>query len=260
MKDYNVLDQNLCSLQTVSFQNLNIEEARPTSLTVFYCNCEVNTCQLSRIIPVDSQVLTVYHGSQPVNITLDSGATCSFITLKTCQRLNLDILPNGQMARPGDGCTLMASLGEIDIEFTRNKWCVRFEAIVVEKLNSDIYGGMNFLKENDIQTRPLTGEIKVLNKFTVYQTNTLMSPPQLKAISSSSTIVTLPKKVLFSSILPFFSGTEEINESKKINDSILSVVLPAELKDEEFVFIEPRSENQVKDWPLAQIVPVKNGN
>ena len=164
------------------------------------------------------------------------------------------------MARLGDGCTLMASMGEIDIEFTRNKWSVRFQAIVVEKLNSDIYGGMNFLKENDIQTRPLTGEIKVLNKFTVYQTNTLMSPPQLKAISSSSTTVTLPTKVLFSSIVPIFNETEEIIEAKSKNDSLLSVVLPAELKDEEFVFIEPRSENKAKDWPPAQIVPVKDGN
>ena len=47
---------------------------------LFCCNCQINTCQLSRITPVDSQVLTVYHGHEPVNITLDSGATASFIT------------------------------------------------------------------------------------------------------------------------------------------------------------------------------------
>jgi hypothetical protein len=251
----------LCSIETITFQNPSSnEEIKSASLTFYHCNCEVNTCQLSRIIPVDSQVLTVYHGSEPVNITLDSGATSSFITLAICKRLKLDILPNGQMARLGDGCTMMASIGEIDIKFTRNKWSVRFQAIVVEKLNSDIYGGMNFLKENDIQTRPLTGEIKILNKFTIYQTNTLMSPPQLKAIATSSTTVTLPKKVLFPPIVPFFSEPTEAVEAKSRNDSVLSVVLPAEFKDDKVVVIEPRTENEVKHWPPAQIVPVKDGH
>ena len=155
---------------------------RVVTVGLFCCNCDIDSCQLSRITPVDSQVLTLYHGNEPVNITLDSGATASFITISLCRKLNLKLKPNGQMAKLGDGCTMMASLGEIDVHFTRNKWSLRLQAIVVEKLNSEVYGGMNFLKENDIQTRPLTGEIKVLNKFTVYQTNTLMSPPQLKSV------------------------------------------------------------------------------
>ena len=227
-----------------------------------YCNCEVNTCQLSRIIPVDSQVLTVYFGNEPVNITLDSGATSSFITHDFCKKLKLKILPNGQMAKLGDGCTIMASVGEIDVTFTRNKWSVRFQAIVVEKLNSDIYGGMNFLKENDIQTRPLTGEIKILNKFTIYQTNTLMLPPQLKSITNSPSncsTVTLPKKVLFPPIIPFFNEPSEAAESKSKNDSILNVVLPIEFKDDDFVLVEPRTENKLEHWPPVQIVSVEDG-
>lgn len=228
-------------------------------LTVNYCNCEVNTCQLSRIIPVDSQVLSVYHGSEPVNITLDSGATSSFITLDICKRLQIEIFPNGQMARLGDGCTTIASLGEVDVVFTRNKWSVRFQGIVVEKLNSEIYGGMNFLKDNDIQTRPLTGEIRIQNKYTVYQTNTLMSPPQLKAITNSSPTVSLPKKVLFPPVIPFYNEPSEAAESKVKNDSILSVVLPIEFKDEEVVVIEPRTENKLKHWPPAQVIPVRDG-
>ena len=91
-------------------------------VSLFCCNCQINTCQLSRITPVDSQVLTVYHGHEPVNITLDSGATASFITSNLCKKLKLDVLPNGQMARLGDGCTTMASLGEADVQFIRNKW------------------------------------------------------------------------------------------------------------------------------------------
>ena len=44
------------------------------------CECVENQCQLSRIVPVGSPVLTVYHYNLPVNITIDSGATTSFIT------------------------------------------------------------------------------------------------------------------------------------------------------------------------------------
>ena len=235
---------------------------KPLRVSLFCCNCEINTCQLSRITPVDSQVLIVYHGNEPVNITLDSRATASFITLSFCKKLQLDILPNGQMARLGDGCTTMASLGEVDVILTRNKWSLRFQAIVVEKLNSEVYGGMNFLKENDIQTRPSTGEIKVHNKFTVYQTNTLMSPPQLKSIENSSpsilTIV-LPKRIFFPPIIPFDNDPLEEEEVKSKNDYTINAVLPIEFKDAKLVVVEPRNENKIKTWPSTQIMPVKEG-
>ena len=119
-------------------------------LSSAYCKCKRNNCQLSRITPIDSQVLTVFYNSIPINITLDSGATTSFITEKLCKKLNIKILPNQQLARLGDGCTIIASVGEIDVSLTRQKWSVRFRAIVVKSLNTDIYGGMNFLIDNDI--------------------------------------------------------------------------------------------------------------
>ena len=111
---------------------------RVVTIGLFCCNCDIDSCQLSRITPVDSQVLTLYHGNEPVNITLDSGATASFITLSLCRKLNLKLKPNGQMAKLGDGCTMMASLGEVDVHFTRNKWSLRLQAIVVEKLNTEV--------------------------------------------------------------------------------------------------------------------------
>ena len=97
----------------------------------------MNSCQLSRITPVDSQVLTVFYGQFPFNITLDSGATVSFVLKSICDDMKIKISPNGQFARLGDGCTLLASRGEIDVKLTRNKWTVRLQAIVVDKLNSD---------------------------------------------------------------------------------------------------------------------------
>ena len=49
---------------------------------------------------------------------------------------------------------MIASKGEVDVDFKRDKWSVKFKAIVVDKLNSDIYGGMNFMVDNDITMRP----------------------------------------------------------------------------------------------------------
>ena len=70
----------------------------------------------------------------------------------------------------GDGCTTLASNGEIYISFTRDKWTVRFKAIVVGKLNSDIHGG----------------KIKLHNKHIVLLTNTIMLLPQIKSNSSDT--------------------------------------------------------------------------
>ena len=107
----------------------SLQNHEPLRVSLFCCNCEINSCQLSRITPVDV-------GHEPVNITLDSGATASFITSNLCKKLNLDVLPNGKMARLGDGCTTMASLGEVGVHFVKNRWSLRFQAIIVKKLNS----------------------------------------------------------------------------------------------------------------------------
>ena len=65
------------------------------------------------------------------------------------------MLKNGQTVKLGDGCTTLAACGEVSITFTRDKWSVKFEGIVVEKLNCDLYGGMTFHVDNDI-TSPIS--------------------------------------------------------------------------------------------------------
>ena len=163
-----------------------------------YCKCPINNCDFSRITPVSSQVLTVFLGAEPINITIDSGATTSFITEQCCQKFKLKISPNGQLVKLGDGCTLLASLGEIDVQFNRDKWNVRFRAIVVKTLNTEIYGGMTFMVDNDISVRPKTGEIKIHNKYIIFQTNMLMTPPQVKSAELKSiTFKSVKKQVVF---------------------------------------------------------------
>ena len=129
----------------------------------------------------------------------------------------------------------MASVGEIDQTFTRDKWSVRLRAIVVEKLNTDIYGGTTFMVDNDISVRPKTGEIKIHNKFIVFQTNMLMTPPLVKAVDLQSRTVKLPKKQV---IFPDLNRDEQLSKNYK-GGTLLKVSLPEEMRKTEFVFVEP---------------------
>ena len=216
--------------------------------TIDTCKCDNNSCHLSRIVPITSQILTVYYENKPVNITLDSGATVSFISKNTCDYLNLEVHPNGQIAKLGDGCTLLASKGEIDVSLSRNKWSVRLRAIVVEKLSSEVYGGMTFLTENDIQTRPASGEIKVHGKYVIYQTNAVMTPPQLKSVDMYHSTVPLNHKVLFPQTMSIARQSSETNRVFP-NDSSIHVDLPSNLSNDEFVLVGPRIENNNQYWP-----------
>ena len=120
----------------------------------------------------------------------------------------------------------MAAIGEIEVTFTRDKWSVLFRAIVVENLSSDIYGGMTFLIDNDISLRPSKGEIKILNKYVIFQTNTMMLPPQIKSMEPSSKIVKLKKCRILPDTSAIFSSTKD--EKVKL-DIFLSIDVPEDI-------------------------------
>ena len=144
---------------------------------------------MNRITPVPSQILTVYYNDQPLNITLDSGATVSFIRLSVAIALNCTILPNTPLALLANEKTRLAALGEINITLSRANFSVLLRALVVKNLQADCFGGTNFHKDNDIETRITTGQIKVHHKFTVLQTNPVLplpsSPTALNSIQTS---------------------------------------------------------------------------
>ena len=228
-----------------------------------FCTCNENECQLSRIIPIGSPVLTVYYKNTPINITIDSGATTSFITKKLCNLLKVEVVPCGKLIRLGDGCTTLAALGEIDVVFSRDKWSIRFRAIVVEKLSSDLYGGMTFLLDNDISLRPKTGEIKILNKHVVFQTNTLMLPPQVRSMESSPIILELKYGKLLPEIETLFVNVPSNSKDIEITN-FAQIDLPGYANgsfpgynNSNYVLIEPCEDNDVQDWPKTQLCRVK---
>ena len=132
---------------------------------------------LNPITPIPSQILTAYYNSIPLNITLDSGATVSFIRLATAIELGCPILPTNQLAPLADMQTRLAALGEINITLTRKNFSVKLRALVVKNLQSDCFGGTTFHQDNDIEPRITTGQIRILYKFTVMQTNPILPLP-----------------------------------------------------------------------------------
>ena len=97
LADLDTLKVETTNNATNSKYNSSLNQNYPKLMCVSMalCSCTENSCQLSRIAPIDSQVLTVYYGNFPLNITLDSGATVSFVLKSTCEKLNINMLPNG---------------------------------------------------------------------------------------------------------------------------------------------------------------------
>ena len=70
---------------------------------------------INHIMPIPSQVLKTRYGHQQLPVTLDSGATISFIRMSLVNQLNIPIQPNRQFATLADQCTIIAAIGEIDV-------------------------------------------------------------------------------------------------------------------------------------------------
>ena len=108
---------------------------------------------LSTITPIPSSTLSVTYNGATFSITLDSGATVSFISNKLFRMLKIPLYPNGQLAQLALPHIRAASLGEIDIvaiEATTNRVCLRLRALVMPELSVPCYGGRNFERDNGI--------------------------------------------------------------------------------------------------------------
>ena len=133
---------------------------------------------LSTIIPVASQILFCklirtykYTRARVVLITLDSGATVSYIRLSTVTDLGIPIGENGQLAILADQKTRMASLGEIDTELMVDNVIVRLRALVMKELQAEVYRGTTFHTDNSITADINAGEVIIHGKYTVKQFN-----------------------------------------------------------------------------------------
>ena len=122
-----------------------------------------------RLIPIPSQILQAKYGSNNLDITLDSGATVSYLKLVKAIELNLQIMPNNQLAMLADKKTKIASVGEVDFLATVNDIQVRIRALVMKELQADCFGGTTFHIDNNIVCDMKNGTISIHGKFIVNQ-------------------------------------------------------------------------------------------
>ena len=123
----------------------------------------------------------MYIDRHVVHVTIDSGATVSFIVENLARKLNLKISKASQLARQADGDTMMHVIGEVHIKATRGAVNFDIHALVVPKLDdAQLLAGMNFLIENKVSQEPFKHRIIVDNKYTIEETPAaLLSSPSL---------------------------------------------------------------------------------
>ena len=129
---------------------------------------------LNRMSPIPSQIISVAYRALSLDITLDTGATVSYIRLAEAQQLALHFKPNGQLAILADKKTQMASLGEVDFIVFVDSIALRVRALVMKNLQAACFGGTTFHADNDVQARITTGNILLHNKFLIKQSNPLI--------------------------------------------------------------------------------------
>ena len=136
-----------------------------------------------RLFPIPSQVLRTKYGTKELSITLNSGATVSYLKLEKAHELDLSILPNNQLALLADK---IASVGEVDFLVTVCDIKPRIRALVMRDLQADCFGCTTFHVDNNITTNIKEGTITLHGKFTLnltnFDPNLPLFPPPMETI------------------------------------------------------------------------------
>ena len=108
---------------------------------------------LNNITPIPSATLATTYQGKLVTITLEFGATVSYIEVNLVKSLGIPILPNGQLAQLAIPSARAASMGEVDflvIEASTANAVLRLRALVMPTLSVPCYGGRTFHHDNTI--------------------------------------------------------------------------------------------------------------
>ena len=213
-------------------------------------NPEFYPSTLNSITPVPSQSINVTYNACSFLIYLDSGATVSFITLKTAQKLKLKITPNGQLALLADEKTRMHSLGEVDVlVYLHGQILLRLRALVVKHLQVECYGGTTFHNDNGIVPDISTGMISFHGgQFEFKQHNPIPGgrpiphpPPTL------STKMELPNTINGAAVQPYSDKMLELADQISQLRTEIRAAIPSQTVTREENVKEPTS---TKDVPM----------
>jgi hypothetical protein len=96
-----------------------------------------------------SPFLYAFHNHIPCHVVIDTGATSSLISKSFVAKAGLAIKPTRHSARSVDKSSLNI-LGEVHVSLNYDKKILPLTALVVDRLDCDILGGVPFCKQNDI--------------------------------------------------------------------------------------------------------------
>ena len=151
----------------------------------------VGLIKIRKINIYESPILTVKYKNTPVHIVLDSGATASLISLNKAKQLKLLISPTSHRAIQVDGISNLKILGEIHTQFSRGDLTLYFNALVVNNLGTEVLGGTNFLKDNDIYSR-MAKDMIVIKGSNIFQ-STPAAILEMEMNASSAQLVRVQK-------------------------------------------------------------------
>ena len=170
-------------------------------------------------------------------MTLDSGATVSFIILPEATRLGMKIHKASQLVSQADGETKLHVIGEVHDTLIRGDIKFSFNALVVRKLNdASILAGMNFLIENKISQEPFKHRITVQGKYYIEETPSRFIYPSEFPVSKTVTI----KRI--SPLLP--------------ND-IMDIELPKDFPPNARIIVDSSDQaNNNREWLCQEVLAV----
>ena len=132
---------------------------------------------LNKITCIPSQRLSVTYNSVNLDITLDTGATVSYIRQSKVIELGVNVFPNNQLALLADQQTRMSSKGEVDFVANLGNIKLRIRALVMDQLQAECFGGTTFHVDNDVEARIQSGTISLHGRFVVSQSNPIQQMP-----------------------------------------------------------------------------------
>ena len=121
----------------------------------------LDSVSVHRVKIIQSPYLSPFYRHQGVRLTLDTGATSSYIRSSLAHELGLPVKTASQMARQADGMSQLEVVGEVHCPLSRGPYTFQLDALVVRQLEDDILAGNPFLAVNDIAVRPAKRQIVV---------------------------------------------------------------------------------------------------
>ena len=186
---------------------------------------------------VESPFLDSFYKHHHVRLTIDSGATGTFINHSKAKEIGVPIRNPRQSAHQADGKSKLKIVGETYFEVVSHGHTLKVDALIAEDLDEDVLASSAFMSRNDVWTRPARGIVGIGDYKYSYDNKGHKKFTSARRIQAH--IIRSPKS----------STTVWPGE-------FVEVQLPKECNDEEYA-IEPRTDSRInsKCTTLSDIWP-----